>query len=256
MAPERQDTWLRRYHDTDAPAELICFPHAGGSAGYWHALSATARPALGVRAVQYPGRQDRYREPAVRDLHRLADLIAAALGDGPPPAGPRIFLGHSMGASLAHEVALRLAGAPDLGPAALLVSGRRAPSRAVAGAERLDTDAALLAKVRALGGTVPAVLDDPDLLDLVLPALRGDYAALAAYVPSAGAVLACPVVALTGDSDPEAPVADVRAWRDHTTGPFELRVFPGGHFFLADHLPAVADLAAALSAAAPAVRLS
>ncbi|TXS34638.1 thioesterase II family protein [Streptomyces sp. OR43] len=253
MAPERQDTWLRRYHDTDAPAELICFPHAGGSAGYWHALSA-ALPALSVRAVQYPGRQDRYREPAVPDLHRLADLIAEALGDGPPPAGPRIFLGHSMGASLAHEVALRLAGAPDRGPAALLVSGRRAPSRTVAGAERLDTDAALLAKVRSLGGTVPAVLDDPDLLDLVLPALRGDYAALAAYVPSTGAVLACPVVALTGDSDPEAPIADVRAWRDHTTGPFELRVFPGGHFFLGDHLPAVADLAASLSATAPAAR--
>ncbi|THA76896.1 thioesterase [Streptomyces sp. A0642] len=255
MAPERQDTWLRRYHGTDAPAELICFPHAGGSAGYWHALSAAALPALSVRAVQYPGRQDRYREPAVRDLHRLADLIAEAVGDGPPPAGPRIFLGHSMGASLAHEVALRLARAPDHRPAALLVSGRRAPSRAVAGSERLDTDTALLAKVRSLGGTAPAVLDDPELLELVLPALRGDYAALSAYVPSAGVPLACPVVALTGDSDPEAPVADVRAWRDHTTGPFELRVFPGGHFFLGDHLPAVAELAAAVAAAVTAARL-
>ncbi|MEU8508024.1 alpha/beta fold hydrolase [Streptomyces brevispora] len=254
MATERQDTWLRRFHETDARAELICFPHAGGSAGFWYPLSTAVLPALDVRAVQYPGRQDRYREPAVRDLHRLADLIAEALGDGPPPAGPRIFLGHSMGASLAHEVALRLAGTPDRGPVALLVSGRRAPCRTMAGAERLDTDAALLARVRSLGGTVPAVMDDPELLDLILPALRGDYAGLAAYVPSASVSLTCPVVALTGDSDPEAPVEDVRAWRDHTTGPFELRVFPGGHFFLADHLPAVADLAVALSAAAPASR--
>jgi surfactin synthase thioesterase subunit len=33
----------------------------------------------------------------------------------------------------------------------------------------------------------------------------------------------------------------VRAWRDHTTGPFELRVFAGGHFYLNEHATAVVD---------------
>ncbi|TXS01738.1 thioesterase [Streptomyces sp. col6] len=250
MGAVGQDTWLRRYHPTDARAELVCFPHAGGAAGFWRPLSAAVHPSLDVRAVQYPGRQDRHREPPVADLHRLADLIAGTLETGPPPAGPRVFLGHSMGASLAHEVALRLSGTGGHAPVALIVSGRRAPSRLGAG-ERLDTDEALIARVRSLGGTDPAVLADPDLLDLVLPALRGDYAALAGYVPGGG-TLACPVVALTGDSDPEAPPQDVRAWSEHTTGPFELRVLTGGHFFLNDHLPAVAELAVALAAAVPA----
>ncbi|MEU5824633.1 alpha/beta fold hydrolase [Streptomyces sp. NPDC047803] len=248
MAAVNQDAWLRRYHPTDARAELVCFPHAGGAAGFWRPLSAAVNASLDVRAVQYPGRQDRYREPPVRDLHRLADLVAEALASGPPPAGPRIFIGHSMGASLAHEVALRLSGRH--GPAALIVSGRRAPSRLGAG-ERLETDEAVIARVRALGGTDPAVLADPDLLEVILPALRADYAAVAGYVPGGG-LLSCRVVAVTGDSDPEAPPEDVRAWREHTTGPFELRVLPGGHFSLNDHIPALAELAVALSSEAPA----
>ncbi|MGZ2360991.1 alpha/beta fold hydrolase [Streptomyces sp. 372A] len=245
-AGARPETWLRRYHATDARAELVCFPHAGGAAGFWRPLSDAVRHALDVRAVQYPGRQDRYREEPVEDLHRLADLIAEALAAGPEPAGPRVLLGHSMGASLAHEVALRLSGVPGHGATALIVSGRRAPSRL--GSGRPQSDEALLARIRDLGGTDPAVLASPELLDVILPALRADYAAVAGYVPGGG-LLACPVVALTGDSDPEVTPQDTGPWRETTTGPFAMRVLAGGHFFLNDHLPAVAELAVSLSTA-------
>ncbi|MEW1891684.1 MULTISPECIES: alpha/beta fold hydrolase [unclassified Streptomyces] len=245
-AGARPETWLRRYHPTGARAELVCFPHAGGAAGFWRPLSDAVRQALDVRAVQYPGRQDRYREEPLDDLHRLADLIAEALAAGPAPAGPRVFLGHSMGASLAHEVALRLSGVPGQGATALIVSGRRAPSRLGSGGP--ETDEALLARVRGLGGTDPAVLANPELLDVILPALRADYAAVAGYVPGGG-LLSCPVVALTGDGDPEVAPDDVGPWRETTTGAFAMRILPGGHFFLNDHLPAVAELAVSLSAA-------
>ncbi|WP_371278541.1 thioesterase domain-containing protein [Streptomyces albidoflavus] len=35
---------------------LVCFPHAGGSASYFHGLSRLLSPAVEVLAVQYPGR--------------------------------------------------------------------------------------------------------------------------------------------------------------------------------------------------------
>ncbi len=242
--PRREllSTWVRRFHPSaEATAEVICFPHAGGTAAYWHSLSATLTPEVEALAVQYPGRQDRHREPAVTDLHVLADRIAEAIGE--PVFRPRAFFGHSMGASLAYEVAVRLEGRPDAAPTALILSGRRAPSRWRPTPEPAD-DATLIAKVRALGGTAAERLSDPDVLELVLPALRADHRALATYRDTPGAPVSCPVVALAGDADTESSVSDVDAWRHHTTGGFELRVFSGGHFFVADRLPARARLIA------------
>ena len=37
-------------------------------------------------------------------------------------------------------------------------------------------------------------------------------------------------------------VAEAEAWREHTTGPFEMRVFAGGHFYLNRHATEVVEL--------------
>ncbi|MFC1411899.1 thioesterase II family protein [Streptacidiphilus sp. N1-12] len=230
--------WLRsRRPVPEAGSRLVCFPHAGGPAGYYLSLLAPLSPGVEVSAVQYPGRQDRLGERPVEDLHWLADLIAAEL-DGVADR-PCAFFGHSYGAVVAYEVALRLAGSsgPGSGPAALYVSGSVAPSRPRPLASLPNGDAALLAELRELSGTESAVLEDPELMELLLPALRADYHARRGYLPRPGPVLDIPISALVGDGDPKVTVAEADAWREHTTAGFDLTVFPGGHFYLVEQQP-------------------
>ncbi|PRC54601.1 thioesterase, partial [Mycobacterium sp. ITM-2017-0098] len=65
-APSQPSRWIRKFHAAPtARTRLICLPNAGGSASYYFPLSAALSPEFDVYAVQYPGRQDRYKEPFV-----------------------------------------------------------------------------------------------------------------------------------------------------------------------------------------------
>jgi surfactin synthase thioesterase subunit len=231
--------WIRVFRPKpDATTRVVCFPHAGGSAGYYREFGVALPPSADFLAVQYPGRQDRFAEPPIDDMHELADQVAERLR--PCLDRPTVFFGHSMGATIAYETALRLAATGA--PASLFVSGRAAPSRQRPGEAHLLDDDALMAHVRKLSDIDPALLDDPDIRPMIIPALRADYRAVNTYRPEPGRRVDCPVVALIGDADPVVAVADTAAWADHTTGSFERHIFPGGHFYLTDAVPEITRL--------------
>jgi surfactin synthase thioesterase subunit len=238
------DRWIRRFLPAPgAASRLVCLPHAGGSASYYLPVAKALAPKVEVLALQYPGRQDRRDEPGLVRVADLADGVFDALR--PWTDRPLTIFGHSMGASIGFELARRL---EDSGtkPTALFASGRRAPSRS-RDEERthLLDDAGLTAEVKALGGAGSHLLDDNDILQMVLPSIRSDYQAAETYKWTPGPRLTCPVHAFIGDSDPKVTVDEARAWSEHTSGEFELRVFEGDHFYIDKHVP---EVIAAISA--------
>ena len=224
------DGWIRRYRRVPGGVPLFCFPHAGGAASYFRQWSAPLAPGIEVLAVQYPGREDRAAEPCITNIPDLADQIHAALG--PPLPGTFAFFGHSMGAVLAFEVARRIAWAGGHGPAHLFVSGRPSPPRRRDRDLRGAPNSALVAELSSLGGTDPRILQDSDVLDLILPTMRADYTASETYQFAPGPPLTCDITAMTGDRDWLNTTEDIAAWSAHTTGGFDMRVYPGGHFYL------------------------
>jgi surfactin synthase thioesterase subunit len=231
----KDSAWLRRYHPSPGSRiRLLYFPHAGGSASYCLPLSKALAPEIEVVALQYPGRQERRAEPFAADIPALADAVHAVVRDEllGPGAAPLAFFGHSMGATLAFEVAGRLQAFDRYVPVSLLVSGRRAPSTIRSEDLHRRGDAELVAELRAMAGTDERVLADDDLLQMILPAVRADYRAIESYRWSPGPPLRCPITAMVGEQDPKVTVAEARQWGKHTTADFDLRVFPGGHFYL------------------------
>jgi surfactin synthase thioesterase subunit len=233
--------WVRVFHrSAESDVRLVCFPHAGGSASYYFPMSKSLTPGIETLALQYPGRQDRRKEGCIDDISTLADRAFDALRSW--DSRPLAFFGHSMGSILAFEVALRFQDTTDRCPVRLFASGYPAPSRLRGGSIHLRDDAGIAAELLSMGGTDTRWLEDADLMASVMPAIRADYKAIETHSGKSDSMLDCPITMLVGDSDPETTVAEASAWREHTTGEFDLCVFPGGHFYLDEHGPAVANM--------------
>ncbi|WP_336213795.1 thioesterase II family protein [Nonomuraea sp. LPB2021202275-12-8] len=227
----QREQWLRPLRVQDVPRlRLVCFPHAGGAAGFFKTWGTRLPDGVELYGVQYPGRQDRLREPPATTMDELAGPAADVLE--PMSEVPLALFGHSMGAAVAHETARRLEAVLDGPLAGLIVSGRPAPDRLHRTDVHLGGEQALLEDLRRLGGTSEEVLDDPALRELILPTLAADYRMIETYRPRDLTPIRTPVCACVSDADPEVEPDEAAAWERHTTGPFRLRLFPGDHFYL------------------------
>ncbi|MEV4467713.1 alpha/beta fold hydrolase [Micromonospora echinofusca] len=243
--PSGGDPWLRVFRGgAHAELRLVCLPHAGGSAGFFQPWAARLPDSVDLLAVRYPGRQDRLGEPCVDRMDVLADRVTESLTGYLDR--PLALFGHSMGASVAYEVAARLEDRLGVVPSILFVSGHGAPhvTRIDQHPDHLD-DEEFLARIAALGEVDALVFRSPKLRELVVPALRADLRLIHDHLPREPRTVSAPITAYLGTGDPACDRESVSAWAELTTGGFRLRAFPGDHFYL---VPARAELLADLCA--------
>jgi medium-chain acyl-[acyl-carrier-protein] hydrolase len=219
---------------------LFCFPHAGAGAGAFRAWSRTLPAGVDVLAIQAPGRETRLGEAPFREFPPLVTEVASALRAYADR--PMAFFGHSLGALVAFEVTRELQRRGSNGPVRLLVSASRAPHQALRRSPISGLpDADFLHELGRMGGTPHELLGEDELMALLLPALRADFRLSESYRTSTTARVACPISAFGGSEDSQATAEELAGWALHTTAGFQLRLYPGNHFFIFDGPPGFMD---------------
>ncbi len=220
--------WYKR--NPQACLRLFCFPYAGAGASLFRTW-AEALSSIEVCPVQLPGRENRITQTSFIHWLPLVETLARALG--PYFDIPFAFFGHSMGALLSFELARQLRARGLVEPIHLFVSGHRAPQLPNTTPRlRHLSKPELVRELRRLRGTPEAVLQSAELLDLLLPTLRSDFAICERYVYHPELPLDLPISAFAGIEDRLASPDDLAGWREQTRRSFKLRSYPGDHFFL------------------------
>jgi medium-chain acyl-[acyl-carrier-protein] hydrolase len=214
-----------------ATLRLFCFHHAGGNAHAFHGWPGHLPPIVEVAAVQLPGRGHRLREPHIRRLAPLSRIVAHELL--PYLDKPFVFFGHSLGALLCFETARSLRRENRRQPDHLFVSATEAPHRRSPD-ELLSAlpQTELVKRLHEFSGTPVEVLQNDELLELMLPTIRADFELWDTYEYHPESSLESPMTIYGGLEDHEVEAERLAAWSEMTVGACEVRMFPGGHFYL------------------------
>src|SRR5215475_14273380 len=214
-----------------AALRLFCFHYAGGNAQVFYNWFRHLPPSLEVGAIQLPGRGHRLGEPHIRGLLPLSRIVAQELL--PYLDKPFVFFGHSLGALLCFETARSLRRETRRQPAHLFVSATEAPHRRrmeepLSGLPKSE----LVKKLHEFNGAPVEVLQNDELLDLMMPTIRADFELCETYEYHQETPLECPMTIYGGLEDHEVEAERLAAWSEMTRGASEIRMFPGGHFYI------------------------
>lgn len=212
-----------------AATRLVCLPYAGGSAAVYRTWDQLVPNDVEVCPVELPGRGRRIGE---HPFSRLAPLVRA-LADAMEPLLDRPFalFGHSLGGLVAFELArlLRRRGWPV--PCHLFLSASAAPARRREPVLHNASDAELKARLLEFNGTPREILENDELMELILPVLRADFAVLETYEYHEEPPLDVPITVFGGIHDRTVRPSELEGWRGQSTSS-RLHLLPGDHFFI------------------------
>ena len=234
--------WIVAPPAADAEVRLFCFPPAGAGAATYRLWSAELSPEIDVFRIQPPGRESRFRESRCTDIETyLEELMPELL---PLLDQPFAFFGHSMGSLIAFRLTQRLQHEYSLIPMHLIISSFHPPQAIPNEHIRNLPQEAFIRELRDRYDGIPdQILEEPDLLELMLPIIRDDLAIVESYSYQCQPSLLCPISAFGGFTDKWVNESQLYRWCECTTAEFGVSMFPGNHYYLD---PALSDLISAI----------
>lgn len=170
------------------------------------------------------------REPLLMEMPSLLEALGKALR--PYLDQPYALFGHSLGALISFEFACHCRRWCNRQPNYLFFSGRQAPHIPDPSPLHALPEQAFLRELKRLNGTPKAVLENPEMMQLLIPILRADLAIDETYEYRSELPLEAPITVFGGEQDSEVNRVQLEAWRQYTSANYSLQMFPGDHFFV------------------------
>ena len=215
-----------------AAVRLFCVPPSGAGSSAYRGWAENLDRRVDVRYVQLPGRENRFREPPFTALDRLVAALSTELSG--LLDRPYAFYGHSFGAIIAFETIRELRKRGFAEPEHLFVSASRAPHLPwMHSPVRHLEGSSLLREVHRRYQSVPReFLDDAEIHDLVVPALRADLTMVETYSYAHEPPLECGITAVGGNHDQMVDATALALWGNHSDAEFVVHMLDDGHMFL------------------------
>ena len=218
----------------EAQVRLVCFPGAGSGANLFRRWLDVLPPSIELVVAQYPGHEDRHKEAFIPDMAELAEEIGR---DVSSIQAPMAFFGHSLGATIAFEVALRLRPRFPLPVVRLFTSARKAPIDCHPTGHAFMGDAEMKRAYFRILTEAEMPMED-ELWRAMELAIRNDLLLSDRYHYVAGSRLTCPITAIIAEQDESAlSLAEVQRWADCTIVDFDSHALPGRHRYWLDDPP-------------------
>lgn len=220
----------------DTRYTLVCFPYAGGGTVHYRKWREHLPKEIHLCAINLPGRERYYNEPAYQNFDALVQDLAAEIDQH---NNPLLFFGHSYGSLCAYFTARILKSTFNKDIDALFVSARTPPFTPLKQAlAALPDDAFIEVLSKSYGGIPEAILSDEKLLAFFLPMMKNDFRLYEQYpelYQQLGASpLSCSIGSLSYTNDC-ASEAECRTWRQCTTSHYHHSSLSGGHFTLLEN---------------------
>ncbi|MBP9113237.1 MAG: thioesterase [Polyangiaceae bacterium] len=226
------------FHATNPNAKirLLTLPFVGGGANVFKSWGARLPPWIELAAFELPGRGTRFGETVPSSMSALVSHIDQALNELPPL--PLAIFGHSMGGRIGFQLAKRR------NIVHFFASGSKPPQIEVTDIRSTLPRSAFRARLRDMGGTPQEILADEEMMEMVEPLLRADFALFESK--NDAAPIGASVTAFGGNRDTEVRLEDAARWRECTLGEFRLVEIDAEHFFINDekHRSAVLEVVA------------
>lgn len=210
--------------------KIFAFPYAMGSANAYCSLkNKFENTSYEICALNYPGHERRFSEDVLYSMQEIAqdmyDQISEYLND------EYSLLGYSMGGVICYELYQLIKKNHRKLPLHVFLIAADHPD-----AEPYFTDCEnmTLQRVRdifiQMGGTPPQILDSEDMLELMLPIVKGDLCASEKYIPSHDYKIDCGVTLIRGTGEDNTLCR--QSWNQYLVNPCDYHEVEGGHFFM------------------------